>query len=953
MIMKRIIILLISVFCFANSFSQPPVVPRASQAITVSDANLRAARSFLPPVYNDTTEANELYPTLDSAGKIIFNKASSSYWMRVLEPFPQWVEVGSNQTAVTNLQFTDSSVIICSGVGVCDTTYVEDITIQSVYYLNDSTIVVCDSLETCDTLNVPQQILYVFQNGLTQTIPGVTELGGNLMHNTTIDTKYNTLFVKGVKIYDYMTQFERYGAFQTGNSVASFLHRNAGASSDHAAPDYLNAIRLGINYTGAVYQDSPSVVPGYMGDKIGYILSTNIRAQGSFGWRLDAFNAKIAGMFMHTWDTANRDAFTFFGNQGLSGNYYNDAEDDRIMTLKNDRDIRLYGYPSTRDDGELTKVLGTDADGNLLLGTVSGGGSSVTAGNGITDNSGTFNLGGTLSDNIVFDGDASWDVFFGSGTGGERVSSFNAVASGDINLSAANAFVITGNAITTVIDTSSYKPLVSGSTGVVKRGYWGLATPTLQQVITAGASLTSSNFITFGAATTQTFGGTASRALVFGTNSVAITAGGGSIGGTSNISVGDSLAFSVKAGVLNIDSLRSWSAISDTTYKKPMTWDTRNGRWEYLTYWPVGSGGSAPAYGTDGQIPFMNSGGTGFIYNSALAVNSTSGFLALGGATTSTGIPLSIAGNGSGQHAIDVTLNTAGADVGMNFSKGGNRFRITIDAAGGDNILASLGNNTILTTSASGNYIGMSPNGTDVFRAYSSGVTIGGTAAPTAKFQLPATTATAGTASLKLPSGTVLTSPEAGAVEADNDHVYWSNSSASRLQLDNPTFSNGLTLASNAVKLGGTLTENTTISGNSNTYSFTLSNISNLTVTSTGNHAITGDGVLFTLTGKLEQQSGQGWKRNEVTTNTTLTDNHYYIAVDATAGNVTITLPACTALVQTYIIKRIDNSGNTVTITPDGSDTIELSANKTLTSNESVIIVSDGDDNWEIVAIKS
>ncbi len=58
-----------------------------------------------------------------------------------------------------------------------------------------------------------------------------------------------------------------------------------------------------------------------------------------------------------------------------------------------------------------------------------------------------------------------------------------------------------------------------------------------------------------------------------------------------------------------------------------------------------------------------------------------------------------------------------------------------------------------------------------------------GASSPTAILHLAAGTATANTASLKIPSGTVLTSPEVGAVEADNTNLYWTDSSSNRLPL--------------------------------------------------------------------------------------------------------------------------------------------------------------------------
>jgi hypothetical protein len=48
-------------------------------------------------------------------------------------------------------------------------------------------------------------------------------------------------------------------------------------------------------------------------------------------------------------------------------------EPSRIMTLYANKNIRFYGYDSTtRNDGALTKALGTDEFGNVILGTVAG-----------------------------------------------------------------------------------------------------------------------------------------------------------------------------------------------------------------------------------------------------------------------------------------------------------------------------------------------------------------------------------------------------------------------------------------------------------------------------------------------------------------------------------------------------------------------------------------------------
>ena len=55
---------------------------------------------------------------------------------------------------------------------------------------------------------------------------------------------------------------------------------------------------------------------------------------------------------------------------------------------------------------------------------------------------------------------------------------------------------------------------------------------------------------------------------------------------------------------------------------------------------------------------------------------------------------------------------------------------------------------------------------------------------PTARLHLPASTATANTASLKIDPGVVATTPVSGNIETDGSHFYWTNSGNVRIQLD-------------------------------------------------------------------------------------------------------------------------------------------------------------------------
>jgi hypothetical protein len=91
----------------------------------------------------------------------------------------------------------------------------------------------------------------------------------------------------------------------------------------------------------------------------------------------------------------------------------------------------------------------------------------------------------------------------------------------------------------------------------------------------------------------------------------------------------------------------------------------------------------------------------------------------------------------------------------------------------------------------------------------------------------------------------------------------------------------------------------------------------------------------------LQSNRGNFYRVDNITTNTTINENYYHIRIDATSGNVTVTLPAASAMFGNsigiiYVFKRIDNSGNTVTISRAGSDTIDGATSFTLTTQYEV-----------------
>lgn len=150
---------------------------------------------------------------------------------------------------------------------------------------------------------------------------------------------------------------------------------------------------------------------------------------------------------------------------------------------------------------------------------------------------------------------------------------------------------------------------------------------------------------------------------------------------------------------------------------------------------------------------------------------------------------------------------------------------------------------------------------TSVLSIYnSSSVGIGSITSPTARLHLPAGTATANTAPLKLASGTLMTTPETGAIEYDGTH-YYATIGSTRYQLDQQS---GTTTLDQAIANGNALTTNRTIanstfqldiSGSRNFadgYTFGVTNTTGTTGIAIKGIAADGRGVWGTAT------SGQG-----------------------------------------------------------------------------------------------
>ena len=87
-----------------------------------------------------------------------------------------------------------------------------------------------------------------------------------------------------------------------------------------------------------------------------------------------------------------------------------------------------------------------------------------------------------------------------------------------------------------------------------------------------------------------------------------------------------------------------------------------------------------------------------------------------------------------------------------------------------------------------------------------------------------------------------------------------------------------------------------------------------------------------------------------ITANATVGAGIELVLVSASSGNVTLTLPPSASLVnRTLIIKRTDNSANTVTVARAGFDTIDLGTSVVLTALQGVKLFSNGSGSYFIL----
>lgn len=109
-------------------------------------------------------------------------------------------------------------------------------------------------------------------------------------------------------------------------------------------------------------------------------------------------------------------------------------------------------------------------------------------------------------------------------------------------------------------------------------------------------------------------------------------------------------------------------------------------------------------------------------------------------------------------------------------------------------------------------------------------------------------------------------------------------------------------------------------------------------------------GVLWLDTSATGSPSTGLLTTTTIAVNTILTTSHTVVLCDASSAPITVTLPvAAGSNTRRYFIKKIDSSGNAVTVDANGSETIDGSTTQIIVSQYDCIeIVCDGTEWWII-----
>lgn len=184
-------------------------------------------------------------------------------------------------------------------------------------------------------------------------------------------------------------------------------------------------------------------------------------------------------------------------------------------------------------------------------------------------------------------------------------------------------------------------------------------------------------------------------------------------------------------------------------------------------------------------------------------------------------------------------------------------------------------------------------------------------------------TASAGTAPLKFASGTLLSSPETGAMEFNNNNLYF-------------------TITTGSVRKKVAIYDDSSGATGDLYYRDGSGNFVQLPIGASGKTLRVSSGI--------PAWSDPTFTTSTKTSNYTIGATDTVIFANATSGNVTITLPVASGVNgYRFYVKRIDSSGNTCAVARSSSDTIDGQTSISLDAQyTSLTLVSDG-SAWYII----